>query len=290
MSEPATFHENPILNSPFEPPARHWVLDEDRQPTSTIGEGRRRVSFVTPIPATRKAGGAGQRRLSLDDTGGTPETGDPQYELIALIDGLRQELAAWRALPEHQWRVTPETARLLKHWRHHAFSDLRPFFCQVEAAETVIWLTEVAPSLGDRGKSILADIERASEEANPGLSRMALKLATGAGKTTVMAMLIAWQTVNAVRRPSSSRFTRGFLVVTPGITIRDRLRVLKTKGEDRHHQLPRVPVAGRPRRKERKPRAPAGKGPRARDPGDRGPDARPRLSGTHGDQGRARFQ
>ena len=235
MRDPATFHENPILNSPYEAPARHWVLDEDRQPTSTIGEGRRKVSFVTPIPATRKAGGAGQRRLSLDDTGGAPETGDPQYELIALIDSLRQELAAWRALPEEQWRVTPETARLLKHWRHHAFSDLRPFFCQVEAAETVIWLTEVAPSLGDRGKSVLADIERASEEANPGLSRMALKLATGAGKTTLMAMLIAWQTVNAVRRPSSSRFTRGFLIVTPGITIRDRLRVLKPNDPDSYY-------------------------------------------------------
>src|SRR3546814_16324517 len=56
---------------------------------------------------------------------------------------------------------------------------------------------------------------------------LALKLATGAGKTTVMAMLIAWQTVNAVRRPTSKRFTRGFLVVAPGITIRDRLRVLQ---------------------------------------------------------------
>ena len=83
MSDPAAFHENPILNSPYEAPERHWVLDADRQPTNTIAEGRRKVSFVTPIPATRKAGGAGQRRLSLDDAGGAPETGDPQYELIA---------------------------------------------------------------------------------------------------------------------------------------------------------------------------------------------------------------
>ena len=235
MADPTAFHENPILNSPYEAPARHWVLDADRQPTSTISEGRRKVSFVTPIPATRKAGGQGQRRLSLDDAGGAPETGDPQYELIALIDGLRQELAAWRALPEDQWRVTPETARLLKHWRHHAFSDLRPFFCQLEAAETIVWLTEVAPRLGDRGRGFLEDIERASEEANPELSRMALKLATGAGKTTVMAMLIAWQTVNAIRRPSSPRFTRGFLIVTPGITIRDRLRVLKPNDPDSYY-------------------------------------------------------
>ena len=65
---------------------------------------------------------------------------------------------------------------------------------------------------------------------------LALKLATGAGKTTVMAMLIAWQTINAVRRPQSSRFTRGFLVVTPGITIKDRLRVLQPNDPDSYYQ------------------------------------------------------
>jgi type III restriction enzyme len=56
--------------------------------------------------------------------------------------------------------------------------------------------------------------------------RIALKLATGAGETTVMAMLIAWQTVNALRHAGSQRFSRAFLIVTPGITIKDRLRVL----------------------------------------------------------------
>ncbi len=131
--------------------------------------------------------------------------------------------------------MTPETARLLKHWRHHPFSDIRPFFCQLEAVETVIWLTEVAPSLGNQGRVFLDEIQGASKQANPGLERMALKLATGAGKTTVMAMLIAWQTVNAVRRPGSTRFTRGFLIVTPGITIRDRLRVLQPNDPDSYY-------------------------------------------------------
>ena len=93
--------------------------------------------------------------------------------------------------------------------------------------ETAIWLTEVAPALGREGRRLLEQIDAASEQANPGLARLALKLATGAGKTTVMAMLIAWQTINAVRRPGSRRFTRGFLVVTPGVTIRERLRVLQ---------------------------------------------------------------
>ena len=126
-------------------------------------------------------------------------------------------------LPESQWRVTPETAALLKHWRHHRFAGVRPFFCQVEAAETIIWLTEVAPQ---SGKQFLKHLDDASEAANPGLARLALKLATGAGKTTVMALIIAWMTINAVRHPQSQRFTRGFLLIAPGITIRDRLRVL----------------------------------------------------------------
>jgi hypothetical protein len=76
----------------------------------------------------------------------------------------------------------------------------------------------------------------ANHDANPELMRLALKLATGAGKTTVMAMLIAWQTVNAVRHPQSKRFTRGFLVVTPGITIKDRLRVLQPNDPDSYYQ------------------------------------------------------
>jgi len=126
----------------------------------------------------------------------------------------------------NQWQVTPETARLLQHWRQHQFSNIRPFFCQVEAVETAIWLAEVAPYTG-RGKPFLEHLANASHDANPELMRLALKLATGAGKTTVMAMLMAWYTINAVRRPNSKTFTRGFLIVAPGLTIRDRLRVLQ---------------------------------------------------------------
>ncbi len=66
--------------------------------------------------------------------------------------------------------------------------------------------------------------------------RLALKLATGAGKTTVMAMLIAWQTVNANRYANSKRFTRGFLIVAPGLTIRDRLRVLQPNDPDSYYK------------------------------------------------------
>ena len=94
----------------------------------------------------------------------------------------------------------------------------------------------MAPQIGRAGKRFLEHLINTNHEANPGLSRLALKLATGAGKTTVMAMLIAWQTINAVRRPQSSRFTRGFLVVTPGITIKDRLRVLQPNDPDSYYQ------------------------------------------------------
>src|SRR5206468_12103121 len=118
--------------------------------------------------------------------------------------------------------------------RHHSFSDVRPFICQVEAVETAIWLTEVAPQ-SKSGKQILENLAVANKDANPELLRFALKLATGAGKTTVMAMLIAWQTINAVRRPTSKHFTRGFLVVAPGLTIKDRLRVLQPNDPDSYY-------------------------------------------------------
>ncbi len=134
----------------------------------------------------------------------------------------------WRRLSNpSDWLVTPETARLLQYWRYHKFNSVRPFFCQVEAVETAIWLTEVAPKGTKAMKGFVQHIEQASRSSNPDLLRMALKLATGAGKTTVMAMIIAWQTINDVRRPGSKNFTRGFLIVAPGLTIRDRLRVLE---------------------------------------------------------------
>lgn len=129
----------------------------------------------------------------------------------------------------------PVTARLLEHWRNHTFASIRPFFCQVEAAETAIWLTEVAPQIGQNGQRFLDHLAKANGDANPELMRLALKRATGAGKTTVMAMLIAWQTINAVRHPGSKRFTRGFLLVAPGITIKDRLRVLQPNDPDSYY-------------------------------------------------------
>ncbi|MDD9984042.1 MAG: DEAD/DEAH box helicase family protein [Gammaproteobacteria bacterium] len=232
MSE--RFFDRPILNSPYEYPARHWELDESGQPTGQILDRRRFVSFITPIPRPKKRG---QYEMGFDEHAQALGSEDQQYELVAIINALRRQVDAWRAIPDPgSWRVTPETARLLQHWRSHRFNDIRPFFCQVEAVETAIWLTEVAPGFGNEGRRYLDHLAAANERANPGLARLALKLATGAGKTTVMAMLIAWQTVNAVRRPGSRRFTRGFLVVTPGLTIRDRLRVLQPNDPDSYYR------------------------------------------------------
>ena len=227
----AKFFEQPVLNSPYEAPGRHWRLDKSGQPTHEIVPSRRAADFVTPVPKPRRAGpgrgaaaGSEQARLVLDEGRGL-STADQQY-LKDVIAQVRERVTRWRTVPDpDRWGVTPETARILRHWRSHRFSGVRPFFCQLEAAETVVWLTEVARR-SKAGKDLLKYLEDASRDANPDLSRLALKLATGAGKTTVMAMLIAWQAVNAVRHPGSTRFTRGFLVVAPGITIRDRLRVL----------------------------------------------------------------
>ena len=229
------FFDRPILNSPYKCPRRHWELDEQGQPTQKIIEDRRRAEFITPIPKPKKRKKSSAQQNFVFDEGKGLSTQEQQYDPTSIINEVRGHVNRWRAWPNpSEWQVTPETSRLLQHWRHHDFADVRPFYCQVEAVETAIWLTEVAPHTKS-GKQILENLAAASKDANPELLRLALKLATGAGKTTVMAMLIAWQTINAVRRPGSKQFTRGFLVVAPGITIKDRLRVLQPNDPDSYY-------------------------------------------------------
>lgn len=233
MSNP--FFEHPILNGPYDYPMHHWQLDSQGQPTEKIIDQRRKAEFITPIPKARKQKKKNQSEFEFgDDTG--ISSAKQKYEAIPVINRLREEIEKWRKIPDKsKWGVTPETARLLDHWRNHKFNHIRPFFCQVEAIETAIWVTEVAPNAGKIGAGFIEHLTDSNKEANPELFRLALKLATGAGKTTVMAMLIAWQTINAVRRPQSKRFTRGFLIVAPGITIKDRLRVLQPNDPDSYY-------------------------------------------------------
>jgi type III restriction enzyme len=153
------FFDRPILNSPYRYPARHWELDADGQPTQHIVESRRRAEFITPIPKPRKrkdpggqsrtAQGSESQSLFVFDEGMGLSTEEQMYDPTAIINEVRRHVDAWRALADpRDWKVTPETARLLRHWRTHRFTGIRPFFCQIEAAETLIWLTEVAPRAG----------------------------------------------------------------------------------------------------------------------------------------------
>ena len=234
-----SFTEEPILNSPYEKPERHWEL-RNGTPTDEVIDQRRPSEYVTPVPPSQKQ--SAQGRMTLGVPGLSSE--EQEYDPTPIINEIRRRVDQWRAIPDRRrWGVTPETARLLEHWRYRESIGLRPFFCQVEAAETVIWLTEVARILpsGERTprrefRGIFDHIRRANREASSELLRVALKLATGTGKTTVMAMLIAWQTVNAKRHPNSRQFTKGFLITTPGITIRDRLRVLLPSDPENYYE------------------------------------------------------
>src|SRR5215207_4621586 len=172
MSNP--FFDHPILNSPYQPPSQHWELDNEGQPTQKIVAIRRRAEFITPIPKPKKRKKAAVQAEIAFDEGKGLSTKEQQYDPTSVINEVRQTVDAWRALPNaNQWQVTPETARLLQHWRHHPFSDVRPFFCQVEAVETAIWLTEVAPGT-QAGRRLLNHLQSANRDANPELMRLAL--------------------------------------------------------------------------------------------------------------------
>jgi len=233
-----SFFEKPILNSPYLMPARHWEMDDEGRPTDRVIESRRRSELISAMPqAKSKKSGGTQSEMELSAKG--LEGLGVEFNVTEFVNEIRHEVDAWRRLPNpSQWQVSPVTQRLLTHWRALQGDEsqtIRPFFCQLEAVEIAIWLAEVAPKLA-RGKRFRERLEAANNSANPDLFRIALKLATGAGKTTVMAMLIAWQVLNSVRASNSKNFTRGFLIVTPGITIKDRLRVLLPNDADNYYR------------------------------------------------------
>jgi type III restriction enzyme len=127
MSNP--FFDQPILNSPYGYPRRHWELDEGGQPKQRIIDTRRSAKFITPIPKPKKRKAPSQSGFVFDKGKGL-STKEQQYDPTSIISEVRGYVDAWRQLCPTQWHVTPETARLLQHWRHHEFSDVRPFFCQ----------------------------------------------------------------------------------------------------------------------------------------------------------------
>ena len=219
---PPAVIENPVLNSAYREPTRHFRFAEDGI-TNDVIEARRISSYFVPIPPPKKKGP--QLQLPAE---WTAERIQPNQ----FINQVRERLAQWRQ--GGRVGVTAVTRNLLDYWTREG-RERRLFFCQIEALETAIYLTEVAAKHGDTW--IENALRQSNESANPGLSRVAFKMATGSGKTVVMAMLIAWQSLNKLANPQDARFGDAFLVVTPGLTIRERLQVLLPSAAGNYYQF-----------------------------------------------------
>ncbi len=219
--------ENPVINSPYAPPERHFEIGLNG-PTGQVLVGRRPSESFIPIPASKKKGPASQEGFDFDLT-------RERREQNSLINDVRQRVELWRA--RGYPGATPVSRKLMEHWAAGPpVRDEPVLFCQREAAETAIYLAECA---GKRGEpDFRARLDEQNLLHNDGLPRLAFKMATGTGKTVVMAMLIAWQTANKVTSPRDARFAKRFLVIAPGITIRDRLRVLDpAEQEENYYRL-----------------------------------------------------
>lgn len=196
-----------IINSPYEEPRHYWSYDRETRSFS-LKEGRRPAGYVI----------ASENSKSFDDPGIFIE--------IPLVNKIRPRIKAWREAGYPG--VTGITKRLLEHWRNPEEREHRRFFfCQLEAIETLIWLTE-APESEKVGIEIPSD---------GGLfKRLCSKMATGTGKTIVMAMLIAWQVLSKVTYPHDTRFSKHIFVVAPGLTVKSRLRVLMPAGPGSYYE------------------------------------------------------
>ena len=194
-----------IINSPYKEPARHWRYERETR-TFDLAEGRRPAGYVVASGDSR----------AFDDPGIFVE--------IPLVNQIRPRVKAWREAGYPG--VTSITKRLLEHWRDPE-RDQRFFFCQLEAVETLIWLAE-APAAERVGIEIPGD-------GGP-FVRQCCKMATGSGKTIVMAMVIAWHILNKVANPQDARFSKNVLVVAPGLTVKKRLAVLELTAEGNYYE------------------------------------------------------
>ena len=187
-----------IINGPYDEPTQHWKYDRESR-TFSLAAGRRPAGYVVATPGSK----------SFDDPGVFVE--------LPLVNRIRPRVKAWR---EARYPgVTGTTSRLLQHWRDpETWEQRRFFFCQLEAVETLIWLTE-APAGERQGIEVPGD-------GGP-FTRICAKMATGSGKTLVMTMLIAWHILNRVANPQDPRFSKHVLVVAPGLTVKKRLAVLE---------------------------------------------------------------
>ncbi len=200
---------DPIINSPYEKPAEYWDIKEGEQPKRL--KGRRPAGYFYRDPKASILEGEHSAR-------GT-------WEELKLVNRIRKQLDSWRS---QDWPgVTRTTLELLQYWRREGRQH-RLFFAQLEAAETIIFLIEARP---DFQQGIEVPIDEISDERKAegyaAFRRYACKMATGAGKTTVMGMLAAWSILNKVNDRSDARFSDVVLIVCPNVTIRSRLEELK---------------------------------------------------------------
>ena len=221
MSKPVTI-ENPVLNSPFEEPSRYFKFTEDGI-TNEIIEERRISAYFIPVPRSRTKSQQG----TLFDT----EWTEDRIQENDFINRVRSEVTLWRK--GGRPGITRTTQKLLEYWTRPD-REKKLFFCQIEALETAIFIAEAASKFGCGW--IETALQEENAKSNPLLFRIALKMATGSGKTVVMGMLISWQALNKFNNPQDTRFSDAFLIVTPGITIRDRLRVLIPNDSDNYYR------------------------------------------------------
>ena len=219
---------DPILCSPYAEPDRHWQLDAAGRAMAGVSPqgGRRESAVLRPVPDDNKSA---QLAMDMETVLGNEA-----------VNALRDRVTDWRR--EGYPGTTSVTRTLLRHWADDdAHRQRRPFFAQREAIETLIWLREVAR----RDTPARRLIDERSRADNDGIVRYCAKMATGTGKTAVMGMLIAWQTLNAVRtrRLRNLQHSSRFLVLTPGLTVRDRLAVLSPSCRDNvYEELDLVPA------------------------------------------------
>jgi type III restriction enzyme len=204
-----------IINSPHQEPQQHWYYDRENR-DFYIKEGRRPAGYVIATPNSK----------AFDDPGIFVE--------IDTVNKIRPRVIAWKEAGYPG--VTGITKRLLEHWQDpEERKDRRFFFCQLEAIETLIWLTE-APAAEKVGVEIQGD--------GGDFERWCSKMATGSGKTIIMSMIIAWNFLNKVTNPMDARFSKYALCVAPGLTVKSRLQVLQpTHKENYYEEFNIVPAA-----------------------------------------------
>jgi len=199
--------EKLIINSPHEEPSQHWFYDRENR-DFYIKEGRRPACYVMATPNSK----------AFDDPGIFVE--------IDIVNQIRPRVKSWREAGYPG--VTGITKRLLDHWQDpEERKDRRFFFCQLEAIETLIWLTE-APAAEKVGIDIKGD--------GGEIERWCSKMATGSGKTIIMSMIIAWNFLNKVTNPTDARFSKYALIVAPGLTVKSRLQVLHPTNKENYYE------------------------------------------------------